>query len=81
MEYRAKGTCSQVIRFDLEDGKVHNVQFQGGCNGNTKGISILVEGMDAQEVIDKLEGTKCSLRPTSCTDQLAQALKSALAAQ
>ncbi len=77
-DYKTKGTCSQRIYFELEDGKVHNVQFLGGCNGNLKGISTLVEGMDAQEVIDRLAGTSCGMKPTSCPDQLARALKEAL---
>ena len=79
MEYRPQGVCSRLISFDIVDGKVRDVKFQGGCNGNTKGISSLVEGMDAQEVISRLEGTTCGFRPTSCPDQLARALKSALA--
>ena len=76
-EYKTKGTCSQRIFFDIEDGKVKNVQFQGGCNGNLKGIGSLVEGMDIDEVITRLEGTTCGMKPTSCPDQLAQALKKA----
>lgn len=78
MEYRTRGTCSNLITFDIVNGKVHNVKFQGGCNGNLKGIGQLVEGMDAEEVIAKLEGTRCGFRPTSCPDQLAKALKTAL---
>jgi len=74
-EFKTKGTCSQMIYFDLEDGKVKNVSFLGGCNGNLKGISKLVEGMDADEVIAKLEGTKCGMKSTSCPAQLAKALK------
>lgn len=77
-EYRTKGTCSQKIFFEIEDGIVSNVQFLGGCNGNLKGISALVEGQSAQNIIDKLEGTKCGMKNTSCPDQLAQALKEAL---
>ena len=77
-EYKTKGTCSRSILFDIEDGKVKNVQFIGGCNGNLKGIGALVEGMDAQEVITRLEGTTCGMKATSCPDQLAQALKAAL---
>ena len=57
-EYKTKGTCSQRIIFDIVDGKVLNVQFIGGCNGNLQGISKLVEGMDAQEVIQKIEGSR-----------------------
>lgn len=78
MEYRTHGTCSRAINFDIVDGKVTGVRFQGGCNGNAKGIAALVEGMDAREVIEKLEGTKCGFKPTSCPDQLAHALKAAL---
>ena len=77
-EYKTKGTCSQRIFFDIEDGKVKNVQFVGGCNGNLKGIAALVEGMDAAEAIARLEGIKCGPKTTSCPDQLAQALKAAL---
>ena len=76
-EYTTKGTCSRTILFDLEDGKVHNVQFIGGCNGNLKGIGKLVEGMKVDDVIAKLEGTTCGMKSTSCPDQLAKALKSA----
>ena len=75
--YKTKGTCSQMIRFDVEEGKVHNVQFFGGCNGNLKGIASLVEGMDIDEVIARVEGIHCGMKATSCPDQLAQALKSA----
>lgn len=77
-EYKTKGTCSQRILFEIEDGKVRNVQYIGGCNGNLKGIGSLVEGMDAGEVISRLEGTTCGMKATSCPDQLAQALKEAL---
>lgn len=76
-EYKTKGTCSQYIHFDVEDGKLKNVQFLGGCNGNLKGIGSLVEGMDIDEVIARLEGTTCGMKATSCPDQLAQALKQA----
>lgn len=81
MIYKTRGTCSSAIKFDIEDGKVCNVEFQGGCNGNTKGIAALVEGMDAQEVIKRLEGVTCGFKPTSCPDQLARALKEATAKQ
>ena len=76
-QYKTKGTCSQMIYFDLEDGKVKNVQFMGGCNGNLKGIGQLVEGMDVDDVIARLEGTTCGMKRTSCPDQLAKALKEA----
>lgn len=78
-EYKTQGTCSQRIFFDIEDGKVKNVQFLGGCNGNLKGIGSLVEGMDVEDVIARLEGTTCGLKVTSCPDQLAKALKAAKA--
>lgn len=76
-EYKTKGTCSQRILFQIDDGKVMNVQFLGGCNGNLQGISRLVEGMDVDEVITKTEGIRCGMKPTSCPDQLARALKEA----
>lgn len=78
-QYKTKGTCSQLISFDLEDGKVRNVKFIGGCNGNLKGISSLVEGMDVDDVISRVEGITCGMKSTSCPDQLAQALKAAKA--
>ena len=78
-QYKTKGTCSQMITFDVEDNKVMNVQFFGGCNGNLKGIAALVEGMDIDEVIARVEGVKCGMKSTSCPDQLAQALKQAKA--
>lgn len=75
--YKTKGTCSREITFEIEDGKVKNVQFFGGCNGNLKGIGSLVEGMNVDEVIARVEGIQCGMKPTSCPDQLAQALKEA----
>ncbi len=76
--YTTQGTCSRKISFDIVDGKVHNVAFMGGCNGNLKGISALIEGRPAQEVIATLQGITCGPRPTSCPDQLARALQLAL---
>lgn len=76
-EYKTKGTCSQRIFFEIEDGTLKNVQFLGGCNGNLKGICSLVEGMDVNEVIKRVEGIRCGMKATSCPDQLAQALKEA----
>lgn len=76
--YKTKGTCSQMISFEIVEGKLRNVQFLGGCNGNLKGIGSLVDGMDVQTVIERLEGTKCGMKPTSCPDQLAKALKEAI---
>ena len=78
-EYKTKGTCSQHILFDIEDGKVRNVQYIGGCNGNLKGIGALVEGMDIHDAISRLKGIKCGPKQTSCPDQLATALEQYLA--
>ena len=75
--HQNSGTCSREIYFEIEDGKLKNVSFVGGCNGNLKGICSLVEGMDVDEVIARLEGTTCGSKPTSCPDQLATALKKA----
>ena len=76
-EYKTQGTCSQRIFFEIEGGKLMNVEFLGGCNGNLKGIGSLVEGMNIDDVISRLEGTTCGMKATSCPDQLAQALKQA----
>ena len=78
-EYKTQGTCSQRILFEVDGNIVKNVQFLGGCNGNLKGIGSLVEGMNIDDVIARLEGTTCGLKATSCPDQLAQALKVAKA--
>lgn len=74
-QYKTKGTCSQIIYFDVEDNKLKDVKFIGGCNGNLKGIAQLVEGMDINEVINRVDGITCGMKKTSCPDQLAQALK------
>lgn len=76
LSYKTSGVCSRTITADIENGRVYNLHFEGGCNGNTKGISALVEGMQVEEVISCLEGIKCGFKGTSCPDQLAQALKS-----
>lgn len=75
MRYNTKGVCSRAIDFDVEDGKVVNVKFDGGCMGNTQGVASLVEGMDIHEVISRLKGIDCRGRGTSCPDQLAKALE------
>lgn len=75
--YKTSGTCSRLIHFTLEDGKVKNVSFEGGCNGNLQGISRLVEGMEPAEAIRRLEGIRCGMKNTSCPDQLARALRQA----
>ncbi|MBQ5316596.1 MAG: TIGR03905 family TSCPD domain-containing protein [Oscillospiraceae bacterium] len=77
--YTPKGTCSVNIAFDLDDGIVRNIQFTRGCHGNTQGVSRLAEGMAAEELISRLEGINCGNRGTSCPDQLAKAVKAALA--
>ena len=75
MNYRTKGVCSREITFEVNDNKLTNVQFIGGCSGNTQGVARLVEGMDVDEVSRRLDGIRCGFRPTSCPDQLANALK------
>ncbi len=74
-EYKTRGVCSRKITFSVEDGKVCKVAFDGGCNGNGKGVAALVEGMDVDEAIRRMEGIKCGMKNTSCPDQLAQALR------
>lgn len=76
--YKTQGTCSIRIDFDLEEGRLYNVKFMGGCNGNLQGIAKLVEGMPAEEVINRVKGIKCGFKQTSCPDQLARALSEAL---
>ena len=78
MDYRPQGVCSQKIHFDIIDNKVRNVSFVGGCNGNLQGISRLIDGMDVNEAISRIEGIRCGFKSTSCPDQLARALKSAV---
>lgn len=74
--YETSGTCSKYIRFELDDEKrIHNLQFIGGCPGNTTGIAKLVEGAQTADVISRLKGIRCGAKPTSCPDQLAQALE------
>ena len=75
--YKTSGTCSREIIFDVEEGKVKNVQFIGGCNGNLKGIASLVEGMDIDEVIGRIDGFQCGMKSSSSPDQLAKALTAA----
>ncbi len=74
-EYTPRGVCSRKMIIEIEDNKVTDLQVIGGCNGNLKGISSLVKGMDIDEVIERLEGITCGAKGTSCPDQLAQALK------
>ena len=72
MVYKTKGVCAQGIEFEIDD------KFTGGCSGNTQGVAQLAEGMDADEVISRLEGIRCGFKPTSCPDQLAKAIRQAL---
>lgn len=76
--HKNKGTCSSLVEFEIEDGKLHNVRFTGGCNGNLKGISALLEGMDAKEAASRLKGLQCGFKSTSCPDQLSNAIEEAL---
>ncbi len=78
MTYKTKGTCSTLIDLDVIDGVVRNVKFTNGCNGNLQGISKLVEGMKAEDAINKLRGIKCGFKPTSCPDQLSYAIEEAM---
>ena len=73
--YKTVGTCSKEINFDIEDNKIHNVSFIGGCNGNLKAVSSLVEGQNIDTVIKRLKGITCNSKQTSCGDQLATALQ------
>jgi uncharacterized protein (TIGR03905 family) len=73
-KYETSGTCSEEIYFDIRDNKIHDVSFKGGCDGNLKALSILVEGMEVGEVVKKLKGIDCGGRGTSCGAQLATAL-------
>ena len=75
--YNTQGTCSKVIDFDLNDNVVTNVSFTGGCNGNLKAISKLVDGWTVDQITEKLAGNTCGRRPTSCADQLARAVAKA----
>ena len=76
--YTPHGVCSQRIDFDLEDGKLHDVRFVSGCNGNLKAIGKLLEGQDAANAVRILKGNTCGARDTSCADQLARAVEAAL---
>ena len=73
--YVTRGVCSRKIHIDVEDGIVKKVRFEGGCSGNTQGVAALAEGMTVDKVIESLDGIRCNFKPTSCPDQLANALK------
>ncbi len=72
--FHPSGVCSMQIDYDVEDGKLYNVSFKGGCNGNLKAIGKLVEGKDAKEIADILRGNQCGMRGTSCADQFAKSI-------
>ena len=72
--FQTHGSCARVITFEVKDGKVHNIQFQGGCNGNLKMISKLLEGWTPEEINKKCAGNLCGMKTTSCADQLAKAM-------
>ncbi|MBQ9083052.1 MAG: TIGR03905 family TSCPD domain-containing protein [Clostridia bacterium] len=76
-EYKTENTCAQVIRFDINGNVITNISFYGGCNGNLKAIAKLLEGATVEEIEAKLLGNTCGRRPTSCTDQLAKAVRKA----
>ena len=76
--YRPKGVCSRLMRMEVEDGIIRQVEVQGGCSGNLQGISRLLVGMPVQQAIERMEGVRCGGKPTSCPDQLAKALRQAL---
>ena len=76
--YRPKGVCSRLMRVEVEDGIIRQVEVQGGCSGNLQGISRLLVGMPVQPAIERMEGVRCGGKPTSCPDQLAKALRQAL---
>ncbi len=78
MNYKTSGVCARSIDFEVEDGKLTKVSFEGGCNGNLKGLGSLLIGMDINTVIERLEGTTCKNKSTSCPDQMANALKNYL---
>lgn len=75
MNYTPSGVCSRLISFEIDGSTIKSVQFTGGCAGNTQGVARLLEGMDIDEAISRLDGIKCGFKPTSCPDQLAKALK------
>ena len=77
--YRTQGVCARGITFEIEDGIIQRVEFEGGCSGNTQGVARLAEGMSAADAVEKLRGIRCGLKSTSCPDQLARALEQALA--
>ena len=78
--YKTNGTCSSMIDFDIVDGKLHNITYTGGCDGNLKAIGSILEGADAKFAVERLSGIRCGFKDTSCGDQLARAIREAIAA-
>lgn len=76
--YKPHGVCARGLSFEIEDNIVKNIEFMGGCSGNTQGVAALAEGMDANELIERLGGIRCGFKSTSCPDQLAKAVAKAL---
>jgi uncharacterized protein (TIGR03905 family) len=76
--FRPRGVCSQLMRVEIENGIIKDVEVKGGCDGNLQGISRLVVGMDAREAISRMEGIRCGFKATSCPDQLSKALRECL---
>ena len=77
--YKTNGTCSSMIDFDIVDGTLHNITYTGGCNGNLKAIGSILEGADAKFAVERLSGIRCGFKDTSCGDQLARAIREAIA--
>ena len=78
IQYTPRGTCSRAIQVEVEEGVIQSVQVAGGCSGNLQGLSALLKGMKVEEAIKRMEGIRCGVKDTSCPDQMAQALKTAL---
>ena len=78
IQYTPKGVCSRSFSIEVENGVIGSIQVEGGCNGNLKGLAALLKGMKVEEAIQRMEGIRCGAKPTSCPDQMAQALKTAL---
>ncbi|NBI08896.1 TIGR03905 family TSCPD domain-containing protein [Colidextribacter sp. OB.20] len=78
IRYTPRGVCSRAFEIEVEDDTIQSIQVTGGCDGNLKGLSSLLKGMRVEEAIQRMEGIRCGGKPTSCPDQLAQALKTAL---
>lgn len=78
IQYTPRGTCSRQFQIEVEEGVIQDVQVEGGCSGNLQGLSSLLKGMKVEDAIRRMEGIRCGMKPTSCPDQMAQALKKAL---